>query len=154
MEFLKFNANLWGSSMTYDESSQRTRSQHGIEQRFYRGSRSNHTDSSMHAPKINEKQYQCEWKSSKGKKPVWNRAEVSIHVGAAGWHLWKSMKIKHLWKSMRYDKVFRGQVASLESSKGFYKGSTSNHTVFKNPCPKSMKIYANPWKSHKINENP
>ena len=40
-------------------------------------------------------------------------------------------------------KVFRGQDATLESSKGFYKGSKSYHTILSIHALKSMKINKN-----------
>ena len=47
--------------------------------------------------------------------------------------------------------VLRGQEASLESSKGFYMGSTSFLTVPKIHAPKCM-IILNLWKSMKVYE--
>ena len=60
---------------------------------------------------------------------------------------------ENLWNTM---KVLRGHEASLESSKGFYKGSMSIHTdyhlcsqIYENLW-KSKVIYGNPWKAMKI----
>ena len=51
--------------------------------------------------------------------------------------------------------VLRGQEASLEPSKHFYKGSKSFHTVQTSHDPRSMKIkiIGNPLKSVEIDEN-
>ena len=54
------------------------------------------------------------------------------------------------WES---SKVLRWQEASLESSKGFYRGSRSYLTVvyrYRHPC---SEIHENPWKSTEICEN-
>ena len=58
-------------------------------------------------------------------------------------------------------KVLRWQEASLESSKGFYKGRTTYLKSLRHPYPeipenltKSMKIYVNLWKSIENNESP
>ena len=106
------------------------------------------------------------WKSSDDKKPAWNRAKVSIGPASRFLSLRKSLRHPHLeihenlsksmeilehtgmvWNPM---KVVRGQEASLESSKGFYKGSKSNLTdvtpMLRNPW-KSTKIYEMRWKS-------
>ena len=53
-------------------------------------------------------------------------------------------------------KVFRGQEASLESSRVFYKGSKSNLAIGKIMTPdaqKSIEIFENVWKPMRINEN-
>ena len=47
-------------------------------------------------------------------------------------------------------KVLRWQEASLESSKGFYRGSRLSLTVVTFHARKSMKMHENPWKSMKI----
>ena len=50
-------------------------------------------------------------------------------------------------------KVLRGQETNLESSKVFYRGSRSTHTVFRHPCPEIMRISENLCKSLTIYEN-
>ena len=50
-------------------------------------------------------------------------------------------------------KVIRGQEASLESSKGFYKGSRSALKTVSIHAPESVKIYENQWESIKFNKN-
>ena len=61
---------------------------------------------------------------------------------------YKSMQIhRDPWNTMR---VLRRQEASLESSKGFSKGSRSNFKALDIHTPKSMKIYEIPWKSKEI----
>ena len=79
------------------------------------------------------------------------------------------MKIMSVWNTM---KVFRGQEANLEPSKGFYRGNSLPLEagarlcqVFKNQCPKprkwkiiikihgSRKIDAKQWKSMNIYES-
>ena len=52
--------------------------------------------------------------------------------------------------------VLRGQEASLESSKGFYRGSMSYLTDASTHVPKSIKIYKNIKinEIHEIHENP
>ena len=42
---------------------------------------------------------------------------------------------------MKYNESLKGQEATLESSKGFYRGRKSNHTVLSTHSPKSMIIY-------------
>ena len=59
----------------------------------------------------------------------------------------KSMQIHENLKNIM--KVIRWQEASLESSKGVYKGNKSNHTILSTHAPKSMKIN----KSMQIYEN-
>ena len=121
--------------------------------------------------------YEIRWKSSEDKKPAWNRAKVSIRAANRRWpfkarcehpcpemheNQWEFIKIygnprkatkiyENLWNTM---KVFRGQEANLESTKGFYRGNKSNFTVLNHPCSEIYKIYANPRKSMKIYENP
>ena len=51
-------------------------------------------------------------------------------------------------------KVLRWQEASLESSRGFYKGSRLSLKAPGTHTPKYMKIHENPWKSMKIYGNP
>ena len=51
-------------------------------------------------------------------------------------------------------KVLRWQEASLESSKGFYRGSRLTLTVVYRPKHSCSEIHENPWKSMKIYENP
>ena len=109
------------------------------------------------------------WTSSDDKKPAWNRAKLSI--GAAGCalsplsthtpkymkihqHLWKSVEIVQIYENRRKTmKVLRWQEASLESSKGFYRGSRLNHKAGKALYPEIMKIHQNSWKSMKIDGN-
>ena len=109
--------------------------------------------------KKTKKIYEIQWKSSDDKKSAWNRAKVSI--GAAGPILsavsihapkfrksskiyenpWKSMKIyENRWKTM---KVLRWQEASLESSKGFYRGSRLSLKAGRALYPEIMKIHQN-----------
>ena len=65
----------------------------------------------------------------------------------------KSEKINgNLWKSMKTMEVLRWQEASLESSKGFYKGIRSVLTVVRPHARTSMQIHENPSKSMQIFE--
>ena len=120
--------------------------------------------------KINE----IRWQSSEDKRPAWNRAKVCL--GAAGRTLTVAPGPKHpcskihenQWKSVsslkihenheimkirenlrKTKKVFRGQIASQESSKGLYNGSRSNLTVVpgKHPC---SEVHDDPSKSRKL----
>ena len=86
-----------------------------------------------------------------------SKSSLSCRAKSQGTHTPTSMKInKKLWKSMI---IYRIRWKSWEDKKqpgieqGFYRGSTSNHIFFKQPCPNSMHIYANLCKSMKINEN-
>ena len=107
-EIMKIHQNSWKSmkiepwkSMENDESPQMTRSQPGIESSkgFYRGSRLFLKAAQASIPRNHEN-------PSKFMKIYENQ--------------WKSITMKNQWKTM---KVLRWQEASMESSKGFYRGS-------------------------------
>ena len=109
-------------------------------------------------------------KFSDDKKPAWNRAKVCIGAASRFLRPYKSLRHpypeitkihQNLWKSLKIYKnrqktmkVFRWQEASLESSKGFYRGSRLTLTVLYRPKHSCSEIHENQWKSMKIYENP
>ena len=128
MKIMKVNKNLYKSikfdansckHIKYKESPQRTRSQPGIEQRFYRGSKLRLTVQRPHAPK-----------------------SMEIHENPR-----KSLEIyTNLWKSMKYDESPQKTRSQPETDQRFlqqvesYRPKTPWPDIRGNPS-QSMQIY-------------
>ena len=74
---------------------------------------------------------------SEYQKPGCNRAKVSIgaasrFLGSLGIHVRRSPRHMQIWRSMECPENLE---ASLESSKGSYRGSRSYHKLLTNLCP-------------------